>query len=58
MALAGTIILVVLLVALRLMLPPVPGLAGLSRTFGKRTAVALCCIAMAGAVVLIVLSRR
>ena len=57
MALLGTIILV-FLVAFRLLLPPVPRLAALSRTFGKRTTLVLFSVAMVGAVALIVLSRR
>jgi hypothetical protein len=58
MALLGTIIVVALLVALRLLMPPVPGLLGLWRAFGKRTMAVLCSLAVAGAVALIVLSRR
>jgi hypothetical protein len=58
MALLGTIIFVVLLVAIRLLLPPTPHLVGLSQTFGKRTTVVLCSVAIAGAAVLIVLSKR
>jgi hypothetical protein len=58
MALLGTIILVILLVAFRLLLPPGPQLAALSRTFGKRTTLVLFSVAMVGAVALIVLSRR
>lgn len=58
MALLGTIVLIVLLVALRLFLPPVPRLARVSRRFGKRTTVILSSIAIAGAVALILLSKH
>lgn len=58
MALLATIVLIVLLVAVRLLIPPVPQFAKLSRTFGKRTTVLLCSLAIAGAAVLIVLSRN
>jgi hypothetical protein len=58
MALLGTIVLIVLLVAFRLFLPPVPGLVRVSRRFGKRTTVILCSIGIAVAVVLIVVSRH
>ena len=58
MALLGTIAVIVILVAARLLMAPVPGLAALSKRFGTRTTVVLCSIAAAGAVVGIALSRR
>ena len=58
MALA-TVILVVALIVLRLFLAPVPGLltTGVNR-WGKRTTIVLCATALAGAVVLIFISKR
>ena len=58
MALLGTLVLIVLLVAIRLLLPPMPRLVAASRMFGKRTAIILCTIGIAGGVVLIALSRH
>jgi len=58
MALLGTIAIILLLVAFRLLVSPVPGLATLSKKFGTRTTVVLCSIAVAGAVMAIALSRR
>jgi hypothetical protein len=59
MALALTIALVVVMVAVRLLIPPVPGLLkmGLDR-WGKRNTIMLCAISLVGAVLAIVLSRR
>jgi hypothetical protein len=59
MALVLTIALVVVLVALRLLVPPVPGLLkmGLER-WGKRITVILFAISLIGAVLAIVISRR
>jgi hypothetical protein len=58
MALIGTIAIIALLVAFRLLAAPAPGLAALSRRFGKRTTIVLCSVALAGAAVAIALSRR
>ena len=58
MALLGTIAVIVILVAARLLMAPVPGLATLSKRFGTRTTVILCSMAAAGAVVAMALSRR
>jgi outer membrane protein assembly factor BamA len=55
--LVGTIGLAVLLIAFRLLLPPVPQVARLSRMFGKRTVLLLCSVALAGAMALVVLSK-
>lgn len=58
MALLGTIAVIIILIAFRLFMAPVPGLAELSKRFGTRTTVILCSIAAAGAVVAIALSKR
>jgi hypothetical protein len=58
MALIGTIALVTLIVALRLLLPPAPGLLQLGRGFGKRTTVFLASVAIILAAVAILVSRR
>jgi len=59
MALALTIALVVILVGIRLLIPPVPGLIKTSlERFGKRSTIILCATAFVGAVLLIVISRR
>jgi hypothetical protein len=58
MTLIGTIALVALIVALRLFLPPAPGLLHLARSFGKRTAVFLTPMAIVLAAVAILASRR
>jgi hypothetical protein len=58
MGLAGTIVLVVVLIALRLLLPPAPGLLVFSRRWGKRTTILLCSISIVGAVVAILLLRH
>jgi hypothetical protein len=58
MALIGTIALVTLTVALRLFLPPAPGLLQLARGFGKRTTVFLASMAITLAAVAILVSRR
>lgn len=59
MALVVTIALIVVLVAFRLFLPPVPGLL---KTYvdrwGKRSTIMLCAIALVGAALLILVSRR
>lgn len=59
MVLALTIVLIVLLVAVRLLLPPVPGLLkmGVER-WGKRSMVMLCAVALVGAVLMILISRH
>ena len=54
----GTVALVVLIVALRLFLPPGPGLMSLARGFGKRTAMFLATMAIALAAMAILISRR
>jgi hypothetical protein len=53
------IALIVALVALRLSIPPVPGLlkTGLKR-WGTRTTVLLCSVSLFGAAAVIILSRR
>jgi hypothetical protein len=58
MALIGTIALIILIVALRLLLPPAPGLLSLARRFGKRTTIFLASMAIAFAVMAILISRR
>jgi hypothetical protein len=59
MALILTISLVVILVMVRLFIPPVPGLLKTSLDrLGKRTTIMLCTTALAGAVLLILISRR
>jgi hypothetical protein len=59
MALAATIALIVVLVAFRLLLPPAPGLL---KTYvdrwGKRSTIVLCAIALVGAALMILVSRR
>ena len=59
MAFGLTLALVVLLVSLRLLLPPVPHLLrnSLDR-WGKRTTIMLCATSLAGAVLLIFISRH
>jgi hypothetical protein len=59
MALALTIALVVVLVVVRLLIPPVPGLLklGLER-WGKRSTVILCAISVIGAGVLVILISK
>jgi hypothetical protein len=59
MALVLTIALVVALVAVRLLIPPVPGLLkiGIER-WGKRSTIMLCAISLTGAVLVILISRR
>lgn len=59
MALVLTIALVVVIVALRLLVPPVPGLLkiGLER-WGKRTTIILFSISLIGAALAIFVSRR
>ena len=59
MALPLTIALIVVLVLVRLLVPPVPGLLKMSNDrFGKRSTIILCAVALAGAVVLIIVSRH
>jgi hypothetical protein len=58
MALLGTIAVIIILVAFRLLVTPVPGLAVLSKRFGTRTTAVLCSIAVAGAAMAIAFSRR
>jgi hypothetical protein len=59
MALFLTIALVFALIAVRLLIPPVPGLL---KTYvdrwGKRTTVMLCAISLVGAALLILISTR
>jgi len=59
MALALAITLVVVLVVVRLLIPPVPGLLklGLER-WGKRSTIILCAVSLIGAVLVILISRR
>ena len=59
MALVLTIAFVILLVALRVLVPPVPGLlkTGLER-WGKRSTITLVAISFIGAVLAILISRR
>jgi hypothetical protein len=58
MALIGTIALVIILVAFRLLLPPVPGLTSYFRRWGKRTTILCCSIALFAAAVAIFVTRR
>jgi hypothetical protein len=59
MALALTIALIVTLVALRLLIPPVPGLLKTYvERWGKRTTIMLCAISLVGAALLILISKR
>jgi len=59
MALVLTIALVVILVAVRLLIPPVPGLLKTSMNrLGKRNTVMLCAVSLAAAVVAILISKR
>lgn len=59
MALAVTIAVVLVLIALRLLVPPVPGLLKIGRErWGKWTTVTLCAISLAGAALVIFISRR
>jgi hypothetical protein len=59
MALVLTIALIAVLVAVRLLIPPVPGLLkiGVER-WGKRTTIMLCAVSLIGAVLVIFISRR
>jgi hypothetical protein len=59
MALVLTVSLIVILVGVRLFMPPVPGLlkASIDRC-GKRTTMMLVATALAGATLLILVSRR
>jgi hypothetical protein len=59
MALIGTIAAIVILVAFRLLMPPVPGLVpGISHRWRKSTTAVLCSIALAGAAIAIWVSRH
>jgi hypothetical protein len=59
MALALTIALIVALVAVRLLIPPVPGLLKTYvERWGKRTTIMLCAISLVGAALLILISKR
>jgi len=59
MALPITIALVVILVAIRLLLPPVPGLLKTSiDRLGKKTTMMLCAISLAGATLMVLISRH
>jgi hypothetical protein len=59
MALGLTLALIFFLVGLRLFLPPVPHLLKVSLDrWGKRTTVMLCATSLAGAVLLIFISRH
>ena len=59
MALALTVALIVVILAVRLLIPPVPGLLkmGLDR-WEKRNTIMLCAISLIGAVLVIALSSR
>ena len=58
MALILTVGLVAVLVAVRLLVPPVPGLLKTSvERYGKRSTIVLCSAALLGAVVLILVTR-
>lgn len=59
MALVLTIALIVVLVAVRLLITPVPGLLkmGIGR-LGKRSTIMLCAISLVGAVLVILISRH
>jgi hypothetical protein len=59
MALVLTIAVVVVVVALRLLVPPVPGLLKISlERWGKRSTIMLFAISLIGAAVAIFISRR
>ena len=58
MALLGTIALVILLVALRLLLPPLQNSMPYFRRWGKWNAILLCSISVIGAALAIFVSRR
>jgi hypothetical protein len=59
MALILTISAVLLLVMVRLLIPPIPGVLKSSvEKFGERTTMMLCAIGIVGAVLLIVITRR
>jgi hypothetical protein len=59
MAVAGTIAFIVLLIAFRLLLPPVSGFTPYFRRFGKRNSIVLGSIGVVlGAVLIILGSRR
>ena len=59
MALPITIALIVVLVAIRLLLPPAPGLLKSSiERLGKRTTMMLCAISLAGATLMVLISRH
>ena len=59
MALLLTISVVVVLIAIRLLIPPVPALlkAGIER-WGKFTTIILCAVSLIGAALAVALSRR
>ncbi len=59
MALVLTIALVIALVAVRLLIPPVPGLLKTYvERWGNRTTIMLCAISLVGAALLILISKR
>jgi hypothetical protein len=59
MSLAATITLVIILVAFRLLLPPVPGMVKIHfRRWGTRNTIILCTISAAGAALAIFFSRH
>jgi len=58
MALALTIALIIALVAVRLLIPPVPGLLKtVIDRWGKRSTIMLCAISLIGAALVIILRR-
>lgn len=58
-ALAVTIAVVIVLVALRLLVPPVPGLLKIGRErWGRWTTITLSAISLVGAALVIFISRR
>jgi hypothetical protein len=58
MAVIATIALVIILVAFRLLLPPVPGFMSYFRRWGKRTTILCCSIALFAAAVAILVTKQ
>jgi hypothetical protein len=54
----GIVALIILLVAFRLLVTPIPAIPRLARRFGTRTTAVLCCIGFAAGIVAIAISRR
>jgi hypothetical protein len=54
----ATIALIIVLVAFRLLLPPVPGFMSYFRRWGKRTTILCCSIALFVAAVAILVTRQ